>query len=223
MAVTDPLPLVPATMTEAKARSGWPSAAQSARDVLEAELDAEVLEAEEELERIDMAWAGTRRQDSDCDGARRRRPTARAGGAGGARPRTPKRSTRAIDVLQLAAIDDHVEHAVLEQELAALEALGQLLADRLLDDARAGEADQRLRLGDVQSPSIAKLAVTPPVVGSVSTEMYGSRARSSRASAALILAICISDSAPSIIRAPPEQRHDDRPAAAARWRARSRA
>ena len=35
--------------------------------------------------------------------------------------------------------------------------------------------------------------------------MYGRRARSSRASAALILAICISDSAPSIIRAPPEQ------------------
>ena len=56
-----------------------------------------------------------------------------------------------------------------------------------------------------RSPSIAKLAVTPPVVGSVSTEMYGSRARSSRASAALILAICISESAPSIMRAPPEQ------------------
>ena len=55
------------------------------------------------------------------------------------------------------------------------------------------------------SPSMAKLAVTPPVVGSVRTEMYGSRARSSRASAALILAICISDRAPSIIRAPPEQ------------------
>ena len=55
------------------------------------------------------------------------------------------------------------------------------------------------------SPSIAKLAVTPPVVGSVRIEMYGRRARSSRASAALILAICISDSAPSIIRAPPEQ------------------
>ena len=56
-----------------------------------------------------------------------------------------------------------------------------------------------------RSPSIAKLAVTPPVVGSVSTEMYGSRARSSRASAPQIFAICISDSAPSIIRAPPEQ------------------
>ena len=52
--------------------------------------------------------------------------------------------------LHLAPIDDQVEHAVLEQELAALEAVGQLLADGLLDDARTGEADQRLRLGDVQ-------------------------------------------------------------------------
>ena len=53
---------------------------------------------------------------------------------------------------------------------------------------------------------MAKLAVTPPVVGSVRIEMYGSRARSSRASAAEIFAICISDSAPSIMRSPPE--HD---------------
>jgi hypothetical protein len=52
-------------------------------------------------------------------------------------------------VLQLAAIDHHVEHAVLEQELAALKALGELLTDRLLDDPRAGKADERLRLGDV--------------------------------------------------------------------------
>ncbi len=58
----------------------------------------------------------------------------------------------------------------------------------------------------LRSPSIAKLAVTPPVVGSVSTEMNGSPARSSRANAAEVLAICISESAPSIIRAPPE--HD---------------
>ena len=57
----------------------------------------------------------------------------------------------------------------------------------------------------LRSPSIAKLAVTPPVVGSVSTEMYGSPARSRRASAALTLAICISESVPSIMRAPPEQ------------------
>ena len=56
----------------------------------------------------------------------------------------------------------------------------------------------------LRSPSMAKLAVTPPVVGSVRTEMNGSRARSSRASAAETFAICISDSAPSIMRAPPE-------------------
>ena len=69
-----------------------------------------------------------------------------------------------------------------------------------------GPANPMSALGSaiLMSPSMAKLAVTPPVVGSVRIEMYGSRARSSRASAALILAICISDSAPSIIRAPPE-------------------
>ena len=39
--------------------------------------------------------------------------------------------------LQLAALDDEVELAVLEQELRALEALGQRLADRLRDHARA--------------------------------------------------------------------------------------
>src|SRR4029453_4319338 len=46
------------------------------------------------------------------------------------------------------------------------------------------------------SPSIAKLAVTPPVVGSVRTEMYGSFARSSPATAPLMLAICTSATAP---------------------------
>ena len=56
-----------------------------------------------------------------------------------------------------------------------------------------------------RSPSMAKLAVTPPVVGSVSTATYGRPARSRRARAPQIFAICISDSAPSIIRAPPEQ------------------
>src|SRR5688572_26518617 len=44
-------------------------------------------------------------------------------------------------VAQLAAVDDHVDRALLQQELGALEALGQLLPHGLLDDARAGEAD----------------------------------------------------------------------------------
>ena len=45
--------------------------------------------------------------------------------------------------------DDPVDEAVAEQELGALEALRQLLRDRPGRDARAGEADERLRLGDV--------------------------------------------------------------------------
>ena len=44
---------------------------------------------------------------------------------------------------------DHVDHAVREQILGLLEALGQLLADGLLDDARSREADERAGLGDV--------------------------------------------------------------------------
>ena len=61
-----------------------------------------------------------------------------------------KRSMRADAVAHVAPVDDHVERAVLEQELAALEAFRQGLAHGLLDDARPGEADQRLRLGDVE-------------------------------------------------------------------------
>src|SRR5580692_4121886 len=56
-----------------------------------------------------------------------------------------------------------------------------------------------------KSPSIAKLAVTPPVVGSVSTEIYGNFSASNRASAADTFASCIRLIVPSIIRAPPEQ------------------
>ena len=50
----------------------------------------------------------------------------------------------------VAAVDDHVQPAVLEQKLAALEALGQRLAHGLLNHARTGKADQRARLGDIQ-------------------------------------------------------------------------
>ena len=48
-------------------------------------------------------------------------------------------------------------------------------------------------------------AVTPPVVGSVRMLRKGRLSPCIRASAAEILAICISESVPSIIRAPPEQ------------------
>jgi hypothetical protein len=44
-------------------------------------------------------------------------------------------------VLQRVAVDDHVDHAMLEQIFGALEAFGKFLSDRLLDDALAGKAD----------------------------------------------------------------------------------
>ena len=53
------------------------------------------------------------------------------------------------------------------------------------------------------SPSIAKLAETPPMVGSVSTEMNGRRRSARSVSAAVVLAICISENSPSCMRAPP--------------------
>ena len=51
--------------------------------------------------------------------------------------------------LQLVAMHHHVDHAVILEILGALEAVGQFLADGLLDDPRTRKADQGARLGDV--------------------------------------------------------------------------
>ncbi len=56
----------------------------------------------------------------------------------------------------------------------------------------------------VMSHTLAKLAVTPPVVGLVSTQIEKPPDSLSVASAAEVLAICISESMPSCMRAPPE-------------------
>src|SRR3989338_10795222 len=50
--------------------------------------------------------------------------------------------------LQLLAVHDPVDHAVLKQELGGLETLRQLLTDRLLDHARPRESDERPGLGE---------------------------------------------------------------------------
>ena len=55
------------------------------------------------------------------------------------------------------------------------------------------------------SPSMAKLAVTPPMVGSVSMVQYNKPASPSFWIAAEVLAICIREMIPSCILAPPEQ------------------
>ena len=54
------------------------------------------------------------------------------------------------------------------------------------------------------SPRTAYEANTPPVVGSLMTLMYGTRAARTRSSTAHVLASCMSASVPSCMRAPPE-------------------
>ncbi len=57
---------------------------------------------------------------------------------------------------EFLAVDDDVYHAVGEEELRPLEALGQLLPDGLLDDSRSREADEGARLGDDDVPAKGK-------------------------------------------------------------------
>src|SRR5712664_394796 len=51
---------------------------------------------------------------------------------------------------ELLAVNDGVEKTVFEQEFGALKAFGEFLADGLLDDARAGETDERAGFADVE-------------------------------------------------------------------------
>jgi len=49
----------------------------------------------------------------------------------------------------LAAINDHVDGAVIQKELTALETFREFLPHRLLDDARTGKSDQGIGLGNI--------------------------------------------------------------------------
>ena len=70
-------------------------------------------------------------------------------GAGAGWPVRMREQPREL-VLQLPAVDDHVERALCHQEFGALEAVRQFFADGLLDHARARETDQRAGLGEHQ-------------------------------------------------------------------------
>src|SRR5262249_6007683 len=122
MAAVEPLPLVPPTCTTGYAACGSPS-----------------------------ARAGRSRRARSRSTPRRARANSRASACASAGPAPRAPGQRAQEARQLAfeiaPMHDEVEHAVLEQELGALESVGQLLTDGLLDDAGAGEADQRPRLG----------------------------------------------------------------------------
>src|SRR5262245_19367229 len=59
-----------------------------------------------------------------------------------------ERENAAERVLEFAPLDDQVELAVREQEFRPLEPLGKRLPDRLGDDTRPSEPDERARLGE---------------------------------------------------------------------------
>ena len=52
-------------------------------------------------------------------------------------------------ILEILALHNGVQHAVLQEKLATLKALGQLLADGLFNHTGPGESDQCSRFGDV--------------------------------------------------------------------------
>ena len=107
-------------------------------------------------------------------------------------------------VAHLAAVDDHVDRAVLQQELGALEAFGQRFAHGLLDHARPGETDQRARLGDdhVADHREARRHAAHGRIGQHRDERQPLCGQAASAHAQ-VFAICMSESTPSCMRAPP--------------------
>ncbi len=70
-----------------------------------------------------------------------------------------------------------------------------------------GPAKERKAPGSaiITSANVAKLASTPPVVGSARTETKGRRLSRRSSRATTVLAICMRDRMPSCMRAPPEE------------------
>ena len=140
IATTEPLPLVPATWTTGGSRrSGWPSAASS-RSMRPSDrsmtLGCSDVRRSRTRSLVGAHWRGGLRRPP----ARRGQVAVHVGRLVGQQPQQGREL-----VAQVLARHHPVEHAVVEQVLGALEALGQRLADGLLDDPRAGEADQRAR------------------------------------------------------------------------------
>ena len=92
---------------------------------------------------------------------------------------------------ELTAGYDLVYKAVFQLELAALEALGQALADGLLDDAGACKTDECARLSQHDVAKAGKAGGNAAGSGWVNTLMYSPPLAEKRSMAALVLAICI--------------------------------
>ncbi len=88
-------------------------------------------------------------------------------------------------------VDDEVDHAVVEEELGGLEALGQFLLGDLFDDARAGETDESAGFGhdDIGDGGVA--GGDAAVAGIDQQGDMGDAASPRRAKAATVFAICM--------------------------------
>src|SRR5258705_1428194 len=125
MVVVEPLPLVPAINTERKARSGWP------RWSIRAEMfPRPSVIAEGERPRTNLKLGG--RSGERSGNGRRLRAILHFLFRYGNGPRAHEVEHPFEGASQLVARNDHVDHAVLEQELAALEAFREVLSDCLL-------------------------------------------------------------------------------------------
>lgn len=99
-------------------------------------------------------------------------------------------------LFRLFSWQNPIHKPMLHQKLCPLEPFRQFLSYCLLNNPRSRKPDQRMRLRQNNIPSIAQLAVTPPIVGSVSTLTYKSPASLCLFSAADVFAICIRETIP---------------------------
>jgi len=76
--------------------------------------------------------------------------------------------------LEVFSVYDHIYHAMLQQKFSCLKIVGKLLFNCLLNDSRPAKPIRLFGFGNDNVPSIAKLADTPPKVGSVSMDINGS-------------------------------------------------
>src|SRR5437660_397317 len=128
-AQVDPFPLLPATCSTGQASCGSPSSESAWRIRSRPSFMPKL------LRRKRSSFSSWKVTAAPATSALRRIPSAEQA----EELRQP--------LAQLLARHDGVDHPVLQEELAALESLRQLLPQGLLDHPRPGESDQRPRLG----------------------------------------------------------------------------
>src|SRR5258706_13258566 len=109
-----------------------------ALDVVETQLDAERLELEQTRKGVRCQFSGFRYQVS---GIRYEGTNSDGFGGRGLRAHEPQRARQ--HRFHFPAVQDQIEHPVLEGELASPEPPGELLPARLLDAAGAPDAHHR--------------------------------------------------------------------------------